>query len=1785
MAPTAQLSSQNPWPGLSAFTEIDREFFFGRERETAQLVELVRQAPAGVLYGQSGLGKTSLVQAGLFPQLKQLDFLPFRVRFDHSDDAPSLAQQIKNELTAELDRAGVEGPRPAPAETLWEYFYRRDLDFWGSGNRLLTPVIVLDQFEEVFTLGQRSDRAAARVAQFAADLESVLEHRAPKAVRQRLEKNPEEAPHFDFRRQGVKFLLSLREDFLGYLDAWCERMPSLLSISNRFRLEAMTEAQALEVVKRGGRDLVDDGVARGIVEFVSDLRHRVAPALLSVVLDELNHRRVEGGQSRITAEFLSVERGKIIQDFYDRSFENIDPRVRVWAEDRLLTGSGHRQSAALEDALSEGMSGAELDLLVDRRILRRAEREGVVWLELTHDLLTEPASRSRAEREQREQAEEAIRQKEQYRRELKKSRALAGVFGVLLIGAAVALVIAIQKTRLARRSETERESIYGSEVGTVEKLSVGIGSTSWVPFATVNQTIKSTESSFQDLETHAAGSKSSERSVKIQEILFRAGAADALYQAGHIDDGLNQLPPAFSLLQGIGTTRASDDELKLANAEILYERGEGLRETEKLDAATSDFNEALSLVPSSPNSDSAQEAARIFILSQIGLGEVDSDRFLADQSLDHFQKALDRANQTAADSGEAAFLKVQALLELGSKQWIPAQSQIYYAQAQKIIQNPPGSDASNARWKAQSAQLAFEQGDSATDPDQAIASLQQAVASFEDLTGRDPGNWRWQLMLAWSRQALASESFSLKEWDLAQSLLTPAEAAAVQLNDAQPSWFTAGLLRGSTVYVSAEIPALRLLESWNRPEAARQEMLSSQAPYYAHELETSYQAFAEAGTILKKLQPSALRDLKIAGVLVDEGLVRYLDTIFDQTRSQQWDKEAFADYSQGVVMLKNIEPASHPSRVFLNEEVYAYEGLADIQEDLKKTKDAIDSHEKCIQALQEIVASAPIAGSYNTLSVQFVSLGDIYNGMKDYTQARSQYDQAMSAIDMAIANVPPATRPPGPACLPYCSQKSEVYGKLSAVSLARGDVSGALEELGEAVKVPLQALPADYTNMTYLGDFQDYRTSIGKIRDALMDPSSPAPYKGLAPEQSKTLLAQANSLLAEIPSGLPSYPGGVWELPPLLPGAWRTLAPDGNEYKEAASQLSAQHKNLTDELHGIRSLTLDFYDDAHLYEAEVDGADGVHGTLACVQNGKDWVFLDGTSSPIEKLNRRSAPRLDTLERAVAYLRFYVGAVQNIGKPNDQTSDQDTAKPGDQSGDQNEDLADFRKQDEGTYLLVDRSADIPWLESATPQQRADIAAKIKPLWVTDTPDHEWQALGTVERGGTLFEASYRLSRTGVVDESNASKIDSGLPVLIQYFSAGDLRVQGTMPDLLREALKRDPDDKTAIDGLVQIYSSAKETDNAENLLLAALKRHPDNKAYITELVEIYISDDEYTKTENLVLDALKRDTSDDTAVNALVEDSSSAAQRDAAENVLLDAAKRYPANEAVLKGLMTLYLGGKEYDRAEKLLLDVSKQNPDDGSAVAALTDVSGSGDQTGAAETVLLGALKQNPADDTVRGGLIEVYESGKEYDKADGLVLDALKRDPSDDALLQQLAEKYVDDDAYDPATTLMLDVLKLYPANKTALHFLPRIYFEAKEWNDAVHAEENWIAYVKGNVKDPADQKSDLTSAYSTLSCDQLLARDFAGALDSANTGQQIDSTDPYLAVYRADALLFLGRIHEADAIYLGNRGREMMGNELGGQSWASFVLDEFDELEHDGLTSPEIAKVRKQLSAHAK
>lgn len=1682
MPMTVQLSSQNPWPGLRPFTEKDRDFFFGREREIAELLELVEQSPAVVLYGQSGLGKTSLIQAGLFPELKRLDFLPFRIRFDHSEDAPPLAEQIKTALTDELDRAGVHAPRPTPEETLWEYFHRRDLDLWGPGNRLLTPVIVVDQFEEVFTLGQRSEKAAARVAQFAADLESVLEHRAPQAVRERLDKSPDEALRYDFRRQSSKFLLSLREDFLGYLDSWCRRIPSLLSVTNRFRLQAMTGAQALEVVERGGRDLVDDAVAQDIVGFVSDARHRVAPALLSVVLEELNHRRVEHGQPRITAEFLSGERGKIIQDFYERSFEGIDPRVRVWVEDRLLTGGGHRQSAALEDALTQGISESECNLLVNRRVLHRTEREGVVWLELTHDLLSDPASRSRAQREQRRQAEEAARQKEQFRRELGKSRRLAAVFGVLLVVALAACLLAVFYIRKANKSELKRQEAFQNGADIANHLSIGVVSNSWVPVATVEATIKDAENAYQKLGSQGAASSDLGGDVGIAHARFLARAADVLYEGGHFAEGLRWSSEAMIVLYGLGPAVSKGEQARIARAEILYEEGRGSLAMNKLNDAAVDFTKAITLISSVPKWKAKEDTSRVFILSHIGLGDRYSNPCTMSQAVTHFKMAYLQAhlangaaagaNHTDPDRDEAAYLEIRALLELGASQWDPLQQQSWDSTAQTALQNAEKGDRSNPRWKALSAELAYDQAQTAStldQSDQAQSKLNEAAGDYQDLINRDPLNWQWQLSLAWSRHLLAQVYINLKEWDLAEGLLNQSMDSATELikYDNQTGWARANSLRADNLESLSTIPVLRALESNFEPETVSI-------------LESSFLPLSQADSILRTMQSSASPDsgcsVELAEIAQFRGLIQDLQGILswkDVAKQKTLYQESLASYLQSMKVLQAIERSAsqsnpNPEPRFLKAKAEGYNGLADVQGGLKRQADAIASQRNSIATYRQLVHTAPTAGNYKRLSDAIKSLGDLYEGKKDYLATSSQYEQAMSALDVAIDK---ASKQPGQQAArgpQYSDSKAKLYGALAEADIARGVLPRALSEIGNELDTIWKAYPADFTNHNYLDDLNSCKSRLDSIQVGLQSSDPQPPYRSLNPGQKKALLAQVEGLSDRTkPLGLLESSGGVWPLPPLFPGAWRTLA--GSEYgsEGVLRELAATRRDVTPaRVLGIRGLILDFYGDSHLYEV---AADGLHGTLFYLRRGQNWVQLKGNADAIKEMNGKSSPQLDTVERAAAYLRFYLGTVQNsdlgpdLCKPSPESPFASSSAP----------------PPVGLYSLIDQEPDVPWLDSATAQQRAGAAKKIQPLTVEESPNHEWQARGTLECGGDLFHVSFWLSRSGILNASQANRIDDHLPVKAQFFSVDNLRTEGTIEDLFLDALKRNPADESALQALMDIFAANKEYEKEEQVLLDIMKRSPSNQTALGGLVDLYGETKQPKKEESLLLEAIEQD----------------------------------PSNRLAVEDLAGLYEQAGENGKKEALFLSVLKQEPESGFALEDLKSI----------------------------------YSEGHEYGKEEALLLGVLKQDP----------------------------------ANETALSSLPRVYFNAKDWNDAVHAEDNWIAHVqRRKVTTDYSQENlnrDLSDADTSRAWYQIFARDFTGALASSDAAIKLNPTGLDPAVKRAEALLFLNRNQEADAIFLGNRGKDN-----GWQRWEDLVLNDFDVLEKAGLTNPEMTRLRPLLSA---
>ena len=146
--------SRNPYRGLQSFEAEQSDLFFGRSTLTAKLGEFVSQQPLTVVLGASGSGKSSLVKAGLIPDLKQRDakveppqwqiLAPMR-----PGESPFKA--LSNALTQKTV-SGFSVPEAGSAAEM--EMLRRYMATWSQQHPGLKLLLAIDQFEELITLSR-----------------------------------------------------------------------------------------------------------------------------------------------------------------------------------------------------------------------------------------------------------------------------------------------------------------------------------------------------------------------------------------------------------------------------------------------------------------------------------------------------------------------------------------------------------------------------------------------------------------------------------------------------------------------------------------------------------------------------------------------------------------------------------------------------------------------------------------------------------------------------------------------------------------------------------------------------------------------------------------------------------------------------------------------------------------------------------------------------------------------------------------------------------------------------------------------------------------------------------------------------------------------------------------------------------------------------------------------------------------------------------------------------------------------------------------------------------------------------------------------------------------------------------------------------------------------------------------------------------------------------------------------------------------------------------------------
>jgi WD40 repeat protein len=477
-APPVQRAS--PFKGLNPFTEQDADYFFGREGETRVIADNLLATRLTLLYGASGVGKSSLLAAGVMQRLAELpEAVVVAFPGTQSEDERRRKSWRDEPLEAVLgaiheaiaDRGFEVEPAPQHDLVAVLQHYTSALD--------VEILLILDQFEEYFLYHKEPFSPGT----FAHGLVGVLT-------------NPTLA---------VNVLIAIREDAYASLDHFKGRIPLLydnylrvaqLSLEHaRDAIEKPVEQYNELVAEEGAETLVEPALIDAVLtQFLSvdvalgltgkgaigqgnqPSRQGVEPPYLQLVMQRLwdEERSRDSRWLRLSTldELGGAE--QIVRTHLDEALSELDDKeaaAKVFG--RLVTPSGTKIAQLARDlAESENLPldrvTAVLEPLAAERIVRPVApapgKTEVRW-EIFHDVLAPAILDWRARRvlmdSLAEQERKRAEAEDEASRRRRMSRALAAV-AILAIVAAVAAAfvakIAIDNEHKAEEAQRRTET-------------------------------------------------------------------------------------------------------------------------------------------------------------------------------------------------------------------------------------------------------------------------------------------------------------------------------------------------------------------------------------------------------------------------------------------------------------------------------------------------------------------------------------------------------------------------------------------------------------------------------------------------------------------------------------------------------------------------------------------------------------------------------------------------------------------------------------------------------------------------------------------------------------------------------------------------------------------------------------------------------------------------------------------------------------------------------------------------------------------------------------------------------------------------------------------------------------------------------------------------------------------------------------------------------------------------------------------------------------------------------
>lgn len=381
------MKNYNPWRGLASYKDPQNskhEYkFCGRRMETVELVKLVDNSLFVTLYGRTGVGKTSLLNAGVFPILRQRGYFPVYIRLSQESTDKSYAEAIVRKIEASglviSNSVETSIDDSASATYLWSYFHTTRFEYEGKE---VYPVVVLDQFEEIFFF--HKEKADLLLQQVYALLTDNLV-----------------LPEGYSAATNYRFIASIREDNLYLLEDRIDELSLQLYKDNRYRLRPLgARAAAAAILEPGEKYIVVDAeeasrIVEKIIDISKDEDGTISSLILSLICSLMYEQaaKLNAGKPLISASLVPASRAntdRLLADFY---LSNTTRVQRKLIEENLLTDDGHRVAARID------LPDREKLLSGGKRILQIVETDKGEKIEIVHDRMAEVIYMQRRKRD------------------------------------------------------------------------------------------------------------------------------------------------------------------------------------------------------------------------------------------------------------------------------------------------------------------------------------------------------------------------------------------------------------------------------------------------------------------------------------------------------------------------------------------------------------------------------------------------------------------------------------------------------------------------------------------------------------------------------------------------------------------------------------------------------------------------------------------------------------------------------------------------------------------------------------------------------------------------------------------------------------------------------------------------------------------------------------------------------------------------------------------------------------------------------------------------------------------------------------------------------------------------------------------------------------------------------------------------------------------------------------------------------------------------------------------